>query len=247
MGKINDLTGQRFGKIIVIKRAYDHKKNDRYCYWLCQCDCGKEKIIKGKNLRNGSTKSCGCIFRDEEYLNSNSGIFKNTYNTYDLSGEYGIGYTSKGEKFYFDLEDYDKIKDYCWCMSDKKKYVSNSRFGIRMHRLIMDCNDENLVVDHINHITYDNRKENLRICTQSQNGMNKSRPINNTSGYAGITYDYSENKWRARLGVGGKTINIGRFKTIEEAIKARKEAENKYFGEYSYDNSVQNFEECEML
>ena len=132
-------------------------------------------------------------------------------------------------------------------MSDKKKYVSNSRFGIRMHRLIMGCNDENLVVDHINHITYDNRKENLRICTPSQNGMNKSRPINNTSGYVGITYDSSENKWRARLGVGGKTINIGRFKTIEEAIKARKEAENKYFGEYSYDNSVQTFEECEML
>ena len=35
------------------------------------------------------------------------------YNTYDLSGEYGIGYTSKGEEFYFDLDDYDKIKDYC--------------------------------------------------------------------------------------------------------------------------------------
>ena len=36
------------------------------------------------------------------------------YNTYDLTGEYGIGYTSKDEEFYFDLEDYDKIKDYCW-------------------------------------------------------------------------------------------------------------------------------------
>ena len=38
------------------------------------------------------------------------------YNTYDLSGEYGIGYTTKGEKFLFDLEDYEKIKDYCWCV-----------------------------------------------------------------------------------------------------------------------------------
>ena len=36
------------------------------------------------------------------------------YNTYDLSGEYGIGYTSKGEEFWFDLNDYNKIKDYCW-------------------------------------------------------------------------------------------------------------------------------------
>ena len=132
-------------------------------------------------------------------------------------------------------------------MSDKKKYVSNSRFGIRMHRLIMGCNDKNLVVDHINHITYDNRKENLRICTSSQNGMNKSRPNNNTSGYVGITYDSSENKWRARLSIGGKTINIGRFEKIEEAVRARKEAEEEYFGEYSYNNSIQALKENKIL
>ena len=77
--------------------------------------------------------------------------------------------------------------------------------------------------------------------------MNKSRPNNNTSGYVGITYDSSENKWRARLSIGGKTINIGRFEKIEEAVRARKEAEEEYFGEYSYNNSIQALKENKIL
>ena len=245
--KIIDLTGQRFGKLIAIRKyEKENKTSDRSCLWFCKCDCGNETIVKGSSLRNGYTKSCGCL-KKELYNSHKSKNIEIKYNTYDLSGEYGIGYTHNGEEFYFDLEDYGKIKDYCWCMSDKKKYVSNSRFGIRMHRLIMGCNDKNLVVDHINHITYDNRKENLRICTSSQNGMNKSRPNNNTSGYVGITYDSSENKWRARLSIGGKTINIGRFEKIEEAVRARKEAEEEYFGEYSYNNSIQALKENKIL
>ena len=79
-------------------------------------------------------------------------------NTYDLSGEYGIGYTSKGEEFYFDLEDYDLIKDYCW-RTDRNGYiVSNepniNRSIISMHRLVFS-NIEQLnkkqQVDHKNH------------------------------------------------------------------------------------------------
>lgn len=77
--------------------------------------------------------------------------------------------------------------------------------------------------------------------------MNKSKPSNNTSGHTGISYDYSANKWRARLRVKNKTINIGRYTNLEDAIKARKEAEEKYFGEYSYDNSIQNSKERGLL
>lgn len=246
-----DLTGQRFGKLTVIKKI-ESKRNssDRSVLWLCKCDCGNETIVRGSSLRNGNTKSCGCLRK--EILNNSSKFYKPRKveiknNRYDLTGEYGIGYTHKGEEFYFDLEDYEKIKDYCWCLADKKKYVSNSRYGIRMHRLVMDCKNENLVIDHINHIPYDNRKENLRICTLSQNGMNKSKLSNNTSGYTGISYDSSVNKWRARLRVKNKTINIGRYINLEDAIKARKEAEEKYFGEYSYDNSIQNSKKCGLL
>ena len=60
--KINDLTGQRFGKLTVIKRAEDYisPKGVRRIRWLCRCDCGNEKAFLTQGLRNGKTKSCGC-------------------------------------------------------------------------------------------------------------------------------------------------------------------------------------------
>lgn len=58
MGRLNDLTGQRFGRLTVIERA-ENKKDGR-AKWLCQCDCGKTTVTTGTNLRTGVTKSCGC-------------------------------------------------------------------------------------------------------------------------------------------------------------------------------------------
>lgn len=55
---INDLTGKRFGKLVVIKRADNDKSGNRM--WLCQCDCGTQKVIGGRHLSRGVTKSCGC-------------------------------------------------------------------------------------------------------------------------------------------------------------------------------------------
>lgn len=61
MGKCIDLTGQKFGRLTVIKRA--ENKGTR-ATWLCKCDCGNELIVVGKNLRTGNTKSCGCYQQD---------------------------------------------------------------------------------------------------------------------------------------------------------------------------------------
>ena len=104
--------------------------------------------------------------------------------------------------------------------------------GIRIHRFILDCN-KNDVVDHINGNTLDNRKQNLRICSQQQNTMNNSNiRSNNTSGYKGVTWDKSKNKWTAQITVNYKNIHLGRYDKIEDAIKERQKAEIKYFGEY---------------
>lgn len=59
---IEDLTGRRFGKLTVLKRAKD--KNG-YVQWLCQCDCGNLHTVDAGNLKNGSTESCGCIKVEE--------------------------------------------------------------------------------------------------------------------------------------------------------------------------------------
>lgn len=62
MSKLIDLTGQRFGRLVVVERA-DNSADGR-ARWLCKCDCGKEIVTYGSWLRNGDTKSCGCLKLD---------------------------------------------------------------------------------------------------------------------------------------------------------------------------------------
>jgi len=105
-----------------------------------------------------------------------------------------------------------------------------------MHRLIMNCPDD-MDVDHIFHNTWDNRKEFLRIVTESQNQMNQKIRINNKSGIPGVNLNKKDNKWRARIRVNNKEIHLGYFNNKEDAIKARKKGEQKYFGEFAFKNN----------
>ena len=62
MSLAKDITEMRFGRLVAIKPA--GKANDRVLLWLCKCDCGNEHIVRGKELRNGDTKSCGCLNKE---------------------------------------------------------------------------------------------------------------------------------------------------------------------------------------
>ena len=62
MGNIIDLTGQKFGKLTVLK--YFGPDKDRGATWLCRCECGNMPVVRGGNLRNGHSKSCGCVTRE---------------------------------------------------------------------------------------------------------------------------------------------------------------------------------------
>jgi len=62
MSKFIDLTGQRFGRLTVLKRQANNKHNSEM--WLCQCDCGNKKVIIGFDLKRGHTKSCGCLKKE---------------------------------------------------------------------------------------------------------------------------------------------------------------------------------------
>ena len=101
----------------------------------------------------------------------------------------------------------------------------------------MDKNQK-LDVDHINHCTVDNRKNNLRLISHQQNLMNQKLSCNNKCKHKGIYYDKERNKWRAEIKFNQKKYRLGRFNTIEEAIEARKQAEKKFFGEFAYQEKI---------
>lgn len=227
------MTDKEFGRLKVVCQS---KRRDKYgaVYWICDCKCGTKGIeVLGKSLKNGATQSCGCIHK-EQLVNRNKDNKK--YNTYDLLGDYGVGYTSKGEKFYFDLEDYDKIKDYCWSINPKGYVVSteeDTNKEIRMHRIVMDVTDSKIFVDHIFHNNYDNRKSKLRLVNNQQNCMNSSLAKNNKSGVIGVHWNNKHGEWRATICYKKKYRIIGAYSDIEDAIRNRLIEEKRIFGEYA--------------
>ena len=228
-------------RLTVIEQADDYiKPNGKHeARWLCQCSCGNKDLVKaiGYQLTRGHIKSCGCLQHEVQIqsgLKTNNLIYNTKkYNDYDLSGDYGIGYTSNGEKFYFDLEDYDKIKNYCWHINENNYVVSDN---IYLHILIMETKTGEYI-DHISHKKYDNRKSNLRIVTSSQNSMNRELQSNNTSGITGVSFHKGSCMWFGYIKYNKKQIRKY-AKTKEIAIELRKQLEEKYFGEYSYESSI---------
>lgn len=106
----------------------------------------------------------------------------------------------------------------------------------RAHRiawLIMTGNWPKNQVDHINGIRDDNRWCNLREATQSQNSMNQKIQNRNTTGYKGVTFSKSHNKYRAQIQIAGKKMRIGLYTTPEEAFEAYVNTANKLFKDFA--------------
>ena len=239
-----DLTGQKFGRLTVLFQTdTQYTKSGRpVIAYHCVCDCGREIDVRGQHLLSGNTKSCGCLQREAITI---TGHNQKEYNMYDLSGSYGIGYTHKGEKFYFDLEDYSKIRKYCWQKQQDGYIVAkdvNTGKNVELHRIIMGTQnvkfDTGIRVDHIKtEEKFDNRKCNLRIVQHYENCRNHKLLSTNTSGVSGVNYVKSQHKWVARINLKGKRYYLGKFDCFEDAVIARKSAEEKLYGEYSYNNS----------
>lgn len=217
MKEFIDLTGNRYGKLTVIKRV----ENRGYdAYWLCRCDCKNEKEIRGANLKNSHTTTCG----------------KCPINTWEFKDDYIIGYTRKGEKFYIDIEDYDEVSKYTWCLDRYGYVVSGNVKGknIKLHRFIMKLED-NETIDHIKQRLFDNRKSELRICTNQENLMNRK----NVNGYK---WDEQRNKYQAKIMINYKSIHIGSYDTEEEARLAYCTKAIELFGEFVHEDVVKDYE-----
>ena len=136
-----------------------------------------------------------------------------------------------------DPDDVDKVKNYKWRYSGRYVVTTINKKILRLHRFVMNCYDDEKVVDHINTNTLDNRKSNLRICTQHQNDMNHKVNKVNKSGVTGVRYREDKGVWVAYIYYHNRNISLGSYKNKEDAIKARKQGEIKYFGEYRNKNN----------
>lgn len=158
-----NIIGKKFNRLTVLKQIEDYiyPNGKHAARYLCKCDCGNLKEICKGSLVGGNIKSCGCYGR-EQIIKSNK-IKKKKYNKYDLTKDYGIGFDCHGKEFYFDLEDYDKIKNHSWHFNPDGSVVSFvGDKNILMHRYVTNtCYGQN--VYHKNKNKFDNRKANLSI------------------------------------------------------------------------------------
>ena len=248
--------GEKFGRFAIIGVDEDSKirngvrittSNWKY---LCECSCPNKTIVSvmRSNLVSGRSKSCGCLQKES---NIKSGLSRRKINPIEDCGDYiKIFFFNKGHGYCMvDKEDYWKVKDYCWSRLQTRtkglyytKANSRGNFkmqSVRMHRILFPT-EEGFIPEHKDGNGLNNRKSNLRPATNSQNNMNQRLHSNNTSGHKGVWYDNDRNKWVAEIKYNGVKYFIGRFNSIEHAIKARKSKEEELCSEFSYDNSRGN-------
>lgn len=232
----NDLTGLHFNNWEVLEYVgvveygiKNGKASSYHHYWKCRCNCGKEDYINQQTLLANTSTCC------TDCRNVKTGMINSKINQYNLVGEYGIGYTFDNREFYFDLEDYDKIKDYCWYIDTSTGYVKssitvskNKTTQIYMHKFLTG----NKLTDHINRDKVDNRRNNLRNATNNQNASNKPKRKNSKNNFIGVRLNKKTHAWIFILTSNGSTYR-GTRKTEKEALIERLRLEKKYFGEFS--------------
>lgn len=129
--------------------------------------------------------------------------------------------SSNGGKFYAARKHWTP-SDTIRTIRSNGRVVKGSYSMMRMHRFIIDA-PEGMEVDHIDGNGLNNQKENLRIVDHLENMWNQRTRKTSKSGIRGISFDKQTNKWRATATKNGKYYNLGRFKDINDAVKARQE------------------------
>lgn len=214
MSKKIDLTGKRFGRLIVIKES---EKTYGQVMWLCKCDCGKTKSINGNSLRRGISTSCGCYRLEQSNVACHKHGLSNTRlhkiwrdmisRCYSVGDYHGEWYREKG------IIICDEWKENFQAFYDWS--VANGY-------------SDKLTIDRI-----DNDKgyspDNCRWITILEQCHNRGIFKNNKSGCSGVHFEKDTKLWRATITINYKVIRLGRYKKLDDAIAARKAGEIKYW------------------
>lgn len=146
---------------------------------------------------------------------------------------------TQGKFAVVDAQDYDRLSRYKWCAAKSKKTFYAERFSngrlIKMHREIIHT-PKGMQCDHINHNGLDNRKSNLRLCTNAENLRNQKPAGNGSSRYKGVSWSKQRRKWRASICCDYRVRTIGRFDNKPQAAMAYDDKAIELFGEFAYLN-----------
>lgn len=243
-GYAKDLTGNTYGDLTVLR--YSHKEHS-HSFWECECKCGKIITCSISYLNQSEYKMCQTcrleymksirtpIVKKIDQKEVNHKGFRKKYNKYEFKDDIVI----INDNILIDRDDFEKV-------DAMNKYVATNSSGYALmwegikecflHRFLMGLSlkydpETQLIVDHINGNSLDNRKSNLRILKKEYNPINCKTYSNNTSGVKGLSWNKKLNKWSVSIQVNKKSIYLGVYADKNEAIKVRKSAEDKYFGE----------------
>lgn len=226
---MTDVIGESFGRLSVISETQSLRdsNNKKIRVVVARCVCGNVKEYRLKNLRAGNTKSCGCL--DAQRLRERNEKASEPQK-WTIDGD-AAWIELRGQKVLVDASDAPIVGCFRWYMDDNG-YVDSMQCD-PMHRLLFGLTKgDRREVDHKNHVTWDNRRLNIRIVTSSQNKMNCRAQVHGTSRFKGVGWDKDRKKWRAQI----QSTFIGRFDSEEAAAVAYDAAARKRFGEFAYLN-----------
>ena len=229
--------GQRFGYLTAIRQSERVGANRAKLWWF-KCKCGNIKEIRPSDISSG-VKSCGCMRKERneviDYGTHLGLIIRN--NKKEKIGECLI-----------DKKDYEKIKQFkinATNLGKTRNYRAvfyngrdNDKRTIQVSRFLIGVNVKGTQVDHINGNPLDNRRANLRICTNTTNNWNKEKTKANTSGYKGVNWAKAAHKWEACIKANGIKHYLGLFTDKKEAAQKYNEAALKYHGKYAKLNEI---------
>jgi hypothetical protein len=139
---------------------------------------------------------------------------------------------ASGEYVLVSAGDFHRVACHNWQLTDgyahRSGVIDGRRQRITLHSVILGKAPEHMVIDHINRVRGDNRRQNLRYATFSENAINRSVRLDNSCGHTGIYFSPPHNKWKAYLYIGGRMVYLGLHEDMADAIAVRKAAEVIY-------------------